>query len=206
MKFKLIFTLFLLFLCCFCYFSLNNNSSHDCQSINFVIDKPYLLAVKELAKKESLEKIIQDNKGKLIYKQWESFVVDVPQRILRLREYKIEGKLNFLMEKKDGDLGELKLPFEQNIFIDKNSFNIETKLSEEQKNIKVYNKKIIITPLEEKIQINIKNELTITKMIPFFLNDFMDKKVIEFNKNDLELLKNNLINTIQSSPTVKFKL
>ena len=210
MKKTLILNLFVLFLLItFFNLSLENHESSSLEKASFIINKPYLTVVKSLSTKESLEKTINDNNGKLAYKQWEAFTVEVPKKILRLREYKVEGKLNFLVEKQDKDLGELRLPFEQNIFIDNQIFTINVKLSEPQKNVIFYNKIVNITPSSEdslKTVVEIHSELKIKKRIPFFFANFMNKKVIENNKKDLDQLKYNLLNiTESSSPIIKFK-
>ena len=157
-----------------------------------------------------MEKTVEDNDGRLRSKNWQSFVVEVPKKILRVKEYKLQGKLDFVVEKEDDSLGKLVLPFEQNVSVDKDVFHIKTNLKEPQKNITLYNKAIEITPsLEDhlKTQVSIKNEIKIKKLIPFFLKDFMDKKVEKNNKEDLENLRLNLLRTTQDvSPVIKFKL
>jgi ABC-type sugar transport system permease subunit len=191
------------------YFSFIDYESYNNQEVNFVINKPYLSVVKSLATKESLEKTVEESNGRLRSKNWQSFVVEVPKKILRLKEYKLEGKLDFVVEKEDDSLGRLVLPFEQNVSVDKDIFHIKTNLKEPQKNITLYNKAIEIAPsLEDhlKTQVSIKNEIKIKKIIPFFLKDFMDKKVEKTNKEDLENLRLNLLRSTQDvSPIVKFK-
>jgi ABC-type sugar transport system permease subunit len=191
------------------YFSFIDYESYNTQEVNFVINKPYLSVVKSLATKESLEKTVEDGNGRLRSKNWQSFVVEVPKKILRIKEYKLEGKLDFVVEKEDDSLGRLVLPFEQNVSVDKDIFHIKTNLKEPQKNVTLYNKAIEITPsLEDhlKTQVSIKNEIKIKKFIPFFLKDFMNKKVEKTNKEDLENLRLNLLRSTQDvSPIVKFK-
>jgi chromosome segregation protein len=53
------------------------------------------------------------------------------------------------VEKKDKDLGNLKLPFTQEFHFDDKKFLIETKLDNPQENIENYSKNIEITPKEE---------------------------------------------------------
>ena len=176
---------FLLILIFGFYFSFIDYESYNNQEVNFIINKPYLSVVKSLATKESLEKTIEDSNGRLRSKNWQSFVVEVPKKILRIKEYKLEGKLDFIFEKEDDSLGKLVLPFEQNVNVDKDVFNIKTNLKEPQKNVTLYNKAIEIAPsLEDslKTQVSIKNEIKIKKLIPFFLKDFKDKKVEKNNK------------------------
>jgi len=191
------------------YFSFIDYESYNNQEVNFVINKPYLSVVKSLATKESLEKTVEESNGRLRSKNWQSFIVEVPKKILRLKEYKLEGKLDFVVEKEDDSLGRLVLQFEQNVSVDKDVFHIKTNLKEPQKNVTLYNKAIDIAPsLEDhlKTQVSIKNEIKIKKFIPFFIKDFMDKKVEKTNKEDLENLRLNLLRSTQDvSPIVKFK-
>lgn len=186
-------------------FSFSNHESYNESSIELQLDKPYILVTKELATKQSLEKTIEDNDAKLVSKEWESFVVEVPKRIIKLREYELLGKLNFSIEKESLDLGNIKLNFEQNIDINKNIFKIDTKLKESQKNVLVLNKLIEISPFENKTKLIIKSEIKIKKIIPFFAKKIMDKKVEEYNKKDLENLKNKLLSIINSKPEIKFE-
>ena len=196
----------LIFVGLFFYFSLIEHETYSAIEDNFDINKSYLSVVKSLANKESLEKTLEENDAKLQHKQWQNFTVEVPKRILKIREYKLDGKLDFLIEKNDDSLGKLNLPFEQNIIINKDVFNINTQLKSPQKNVLLCNKVITIIPAEEIVKVNIKSELKVKKTIPYFFKDFMDNKVKESNKNSFLKLKNNLINATEgSSPVVKFK-
>jgi len=209
LKKVLIFPSLILIIALAFYFSFLDYESCSSEKVSFVINKPYLTIIKDLAKKESLEKTIEDNDGKLVYKEWKNFVVEIPKKILRLREYKLEGKLDFVVEKKDNNLGNLRIPFEQNIHIDKQIFTIKTNLSEPQKNILAYNKVVEMGPSTLDgvgTQVEINSELRIKKLIPFFLKEFMDKKVKEENQKDLEKLKKNLLNITQDSSPVGYRV
>lgn len=186
------------------FFSFINYESYDESSLELELNKPYILVIKELAAKESLEKTIEENDAKLIHKEWESFTVEIPNRIIRIRQYKIIGKLHFTIEKKL-QLEKIILSFEQNINMNKDVFQIDTKLKEKQKNVLVLNKFIKIIPVENKTKLIIKSEIKIRKFIPFFVRNLMDKKVKEHNKKDLEELKKKLLGIINSKPNIKFE-
>lgn len=193
-KFFLFIFLFLSILSVTFYYSFIVHTSNSVVEDSFVINSPYLAVVKSLAGKESLEKMVEENDG-VLKKHWQNFIIEVPKRVLKIKEYKLEGTLYFSIEKHDKNLGYLNLPFEQDIKIDKDIFTIKTNLKEPQKNIKVYNKIIEIFPSKNdpfKTSVIIKSELKISKFIPFFFKDFMDKRVIESNKKDLDNLINNL--------------
>ena len=77
----------------------------------------------------------------------------------------------------------------QNIHVDKNTFNINTNLSQPQKNILSYNKSVVITPSTDDsltTHVEIKSELKVKKLIPFFFRNLMNKKVEETNKKDID--------------------
>jgi hypothetical protein len=192
------------------FFSLKNHESNSTEEICFTIDKPYIAVVKDLATKNSLEKMVEDHEGTVTQKNWDSFNVEVPKRILRLKQYKIDGCLKFTVEKKDKDLGDLKLPFVQDFQLDDKKFSVNTKLVDPQENITEYNKNIEITPKDEnglptKTNICLKSELKVKKLIPFFFSNYMDEKVKQNNIDDLNDLKNNIINSAsQSKITLKF--
>jgi hypothetical protein len=211
-KLFLLVLLLLLLLVVGFYFTLNSHESYSEQKVEFLINKPYLATVKELATKESLEKTIEENNGRLYGKNWDIFVVELPKKILRIKEYRLQGKLSFFVEKQDADLGKIVLPFEQDISVDKDVFNINTKLKAPQESVLIYNKFVEIIPyaesgLETKTHVIIKSELKIKKIIPNFFNKVMDEKVDAANKVDLEQLKSNLKKiTETSSPVIHFKL
>jgi hypothetical protein len=195
------------------YLCLENYESYSKEEVAFTIDKPYLATVKGLATKNSLEKMVEENDGMLVYKNWESFDIEVPQRILRIKEYKVHGKLKFIVEKTDHDLGPIKLPFVQEIHLDNHIFDISTKLVSPQKNIPSYNKTIQISPLFEgnnkiaqQTHVKISSELKIKKLIPIFFKKFMDDKVKQTNQKDIEQLKNNILNMSNQKSILTFKL
>jgi hypothetical protein len=195
------------------YFCIENHESYSKEEITFTIDKPYLSTVKGLATKNSLEKMVEENDGMLVYKNWENFDIEVPQRILRIKEYKVHGKLRFTVEKTDHDLGQIKLPFIQEIHLDNHIFDISTKLVSPQKHVPSYNKTIQISPLFEdnnkiaqKTHVKISSELKIKKLIPIFFKKFMDDKVEQTNQKDIDQLKNNILNISNQKSILTFKL
>lgn len=177
------------------YLCLENHESKSIEQTEFTIEKPYLQTVKALATKNSLERIVEESDGKVTEKKWDNFNVEVPQRVLRIREYALDGTLRFTVEKKDRDLGELKLHFIQKMSLDKNLLSLRTSLAEPQPHIPSYNKTVEIRPEEtlSKTHVAAKSELKIRKTIPFFFRDYMDKKVAETNRKDLERLKENIL-------------
>ena len=92
MKIKYIIPILVSLLILASYFSLQNHESLSEERIEFFMNKPYVAVVKELATKNSLEKMVQENDGFVKSKEWEFFNVEVPQRILRIREYKIHSR------------------------------------------------------------------------------------------------------------------
>jgi hypothetical protein len=190
------------------YFCMESHESHSTEQIEFTIDKPYLQVVKGLATKNSLEKIVEDSDGVIAKKNWKSFNVEMPQMALRIREYKIEGELEFTVNKKDSDLGELKLPFVQKMNLDKHVLSLDTELAEPQPSIPAYSKTVEVSPLVEedmKTHVMAKSELKVRKTIPFFFKDHMDRKVAESNKRDLDRLKSNIMSITSQKSVVTFQ-
>jgi hypothetical protein len=192
------------------YLCLESHESQSTEQMEFVIEKPYLNVVKGLATKNSLEKMVEESDGLVTRKHWEFLNVEVPDRILRLKAYKIEGLLKFVVEKKDHDLGDLKLPFAQKMNLDSHMLTIETRLEETQASILTYEKKVEISPVIEDNRITpsthvaVKSELKVRKTIPFFLKKHMDGKVAETNKKDLKRLKENISVMAEQKSVVTF--
>ena len=189
--------LFCFLLICFLiisfFLTFKNISSFSSKEESFVSDKPFLVVIKNLATKKSFEEIIEQNDAVLEEKTWDYLDISIPKRVLKIREYELNGKMNFSILKKDLDLGELRLFFEQLIHLDKKSLNIKIDLLKEHKNVIIYNKTVEIVPLDEKSsKIFIKSEIKIKKFIPFFYENYMNKKVEKNNKKDILELKNNL--------------
>lgn len=191
------------------YFCMNLHESHSSEQIEFVIEKPYFQVIKGLATKNSLEKVVEDGDGVVAKKNWKTFNVEIPQIALRLKEYKMEGELEFIVHQKDPDLGEMKLHFLQKMNLDKHIFSIETELAEPSPKIPVYSKKVEISPLVEedllKTHFLVKSEVKVRKTIPFFFNDYMDKKVADHNKKDIEQLKSNITKILGQKSVVTFE-
>jgi hypothetical protein len=206
---KLIFIAFLLVLLLLFigYSCIETHESHSLEQVNFFLEKPYIAVVKGLATKNSLEKIVEENDGIVANKNWENFTVEVPQRILRLREYKLEGTLKFTVQKNDQDLGKLELPFVQKINLDNHVFSLKTSLVEPQKHVLMYEKTMEMSPALEQnsiqgTHVSIRSELKVKKTIPFFFRNIMDERVAQANKKDAERLKNNIINSSSQKTTL----
>ncbi len=188
------------------YFCLKVHESESVETSDFVIESPYLLVIKGLASKNSLEKIVEENDGVVKNKNWDSFQVEVPRRILRIREYKLEGTMKFTVEKKDPDLGHLELPFVQEMHLDDQILSINTRLVSPQEHIASCQRTIEVSPsveqggLAERTHVSIKSELKVRKTIPFFFGKMMDERVARSNKKDLEQLKSNIMNTTGHKP------
>lgn len=193
-KILLFFTIFLVFLTFLSIFCFINHKSESFEQTSFVLDTPYLSVVQNLAKKDALEQIVKENDAQLSEKSWENFDIDVPNRLLRIKEYKISGILHFVVEKNDNFLGKLVIPFTQIINFDKNMLKIDIKLEDTQEKILFYEKSIKITPIlkENKTFFEINSKITIKNKIFFFFKNFMDEKVVENNKKDIEQLEKNL--------------
>jgi hypothetical protein len=191
---KILFCFLLFCFLLFAFFStFKNISSYSNKEESFVSDKPFLVVIKNLATKKSFEEIIEQNDAVLEEKTWDYLDISIPKRVLKIREYELNGKMNFSILKKDLDLGELRLFFEQLIHLDKKSLNIKIDLLKEHKNVIIYNKTVEIVPLDEKSsKIFIKSEIKINKFIPFFYENYMNEKVEKNNEKDILELKNNL--------------
>jgi len=194
-----------------CYFSIVEHESSSLESLEFTVEKPYLVVAKGIATKNSLEKIVEQHEGVVKEKEWVKFEVEVPQRILRIKDYGLEGEIKFDVEKDDASLGKLILPFKQEVHMDKNMLAIETKLSECNQKVTKCSKKINISPSIEEKNINqthveIKSELCVKKKIPFFLKSTMDQKVQESNQAEIENIKNTIMSLSNDiTPILTFK-
>lgn len=178
----------------FVFFSFVKHESSNKENISFILEKPFLTVVRELANKNSLEKIVEENEGVVTSKYWEEFKIDVPDRIIRLREYQIDGLLKFKVLKNDDDLGKLLLAFEQKMHLDKNQLLINTNLEKPEGSVVGYSKTIQIEPIKEsKTKIVLSNQIVVQKTIPFFFAETMNKKVKIANEKDLENLKQNIM-------------
>lgn len=168
--------------------------SSSTRTAEFMINKPYLIVVSEMAKKESLEETIEQTGSKLISKEWKNFELVPPDRRIQLREYKLIGDLDFKVSSNDSNLGNLVLEFNQKINLNKKEFKIETKLKNKNEKVLKYNKNIIMTPDSErilnKVNVKITSEIKIKNKIPFFAREIMDEKVDKSNELDLSKIKN----------------
>jgi hypothetical protein len=200
MKKTILPVLFFLLIFLIGYLCLESHESQSSTNTEFFIDKPYLAVIKGMATKNSLEKIVEDNDGVVTNKNWDHFQVEVPRRVLRVKEYKLEGLLKFNVEKTDPSLGKLRLPFIQEMRLDDQVLSLRTKLAESQKHVIVCDKIVEISPILEddgllqRTHVSIKSELAVRKTIPFFFGKMMDDKVDQANKKDIERLKTNIIN------------
>lgn len=183
---------------------IRHNSESE-EKIELVLDESYFSALKKLVTKNSLEKIAEKNNSKITSKSWEYLNLEMP-KILRPKTWIVDGKLNFSTKTLDKDLGEMELNFCQNVNVEKENLFIRTYLSKPCTNILEYDKEVKIKPLDNKIQLDLLSKIKISKTIPYFYADYMDKKVKEHNKKDIEELKNNLINIIMDKSSAFIKL
>ena len=114
--------------------------------------------------------------------------------------------LRFTVEKKDPNLGELRLPFVQEMRLDDQVLSLRTRLDTPQKHVPSYEKNVEISPdLQQegpvqKTHVSVSCELTVRKTIPFFFGKAMDEKVAKSNRKDLERLKANIIEAAGQKP------
>lgn len=203
-KFLIPFFVSLFLISYYLIFKINISSSE--KELEFTIDKPYLFVTKNLVTKNSLEKIVEENNGVVVNKNWENFTVEVPKRIFKLKDYKIDANLKFKVIKNDKDLGELKLSFEQVVKIDDENLLLNIKLSEPNDKVLYYEKNVDISKInEESSLVKIKSNLKIKKNIPFFFKNYMDKRVDDLNGIDINQMKQNIIKIINSDSVVNFK-
>lgn len=183
---------------------IKHNSESE-EKIELVLDETYFSALQKLVTKNSLEKIAEKNNSKIISKNWEYLNLEMP-RVLRPKTWIVDGKMKFSTITRDKDLGELELNFCQDVNIDKETLLIKTQLDQACTNILEYNKEVKITPLDNKIQLNLLSKIKISKTIPSFYAKYMDEQVKEHNKKDIENLKNNLISIITEKSPAFIKL
>lgn len=193
MKKKYIFPLLFSILLVILYFCCENHESESVKKIDFLINKPYFSVIKKLSKKESLEKIIEKNNIKIVDKKWHEFTVDVPDRPIKLRQYKLEGYLEFTVEKQDFYLGNINLPFIQEIIVDFKKLFIKTKLAKPSKLVDSYDRGVKIFQEQQITKVEVVSKIKIKKFIPFVFKNIMDKKLDEFNEKDINNFKEILI-------------
>ena len=183
---------------------IKHNSESE-ERLQIVLDEPYFSAVKKLVSKNSLEKIAEKNNSKITNKNWDYLNLEMP-KIFRPKTWVVDGKLKFSTTTNNEDLGQITLDFCQDVSIEKEILIIRTYLENQSTNILDYEKEIKITPLDKKITLDLFSKIKIMKTIPAFCADYMNKKVKEHNKKDIEQLKNNIINIISSeSKYIKIK-
>ena len=66
------------------YLCLKEHESRSLEKEEFVIEAPYLAVVRGLAKKDSLERIVEQNDAKVTGKNWETFQLEIPKRLLKV--------------------------------------------------------------------------------------------------------------------------
>jgi hypothetical protein len=189
------------------YLSLEEHEHHSLKSIDFTIDRPFLQVVRNLATKNSLERIAEDNDATVTGKYWENFNVEVPQRILRLRDYRLEGTLKFTVERLDPDLGRLRLTLTQNMDLDETGLRLETHLARPDRNVTELSKTVEITPIRDRqaTGVRVVSQLGVSKTIPFFLKEHMDMKVDDNNDEGLRRLRERIIEVSEQKGPVTFR-
>jgi hypothetical protein len=110
------------------------------------VESPYLAVIKGMATKNSLEKIIEENNGVVKNKNWESFQVEVPRRILRIKEYKIEGIMRLHMKRRILTLVILELRFVQEMHLDDQVLFMNTRLVSPHEHVTACRRTIEVSP------------------------------------------------------------
>jgi hypothetical protein len=186
--------LILLISCAILCFLNENHTKQSNIKQSFEINKPYLNVLKDFSTKNSLEKIVEQNNAVLLDKKWEYLNIEVV-RIRKPRQWNVDGRLIFIIETKDSDLGKQKLEFYQDIDLKNNVMIIKTSLASPGKNIILCERTIKFFEKEQKDKtlVEIESKLEVKKLIPKFFIKTMDKKVDENNLREVENLKNNIL-------------
>lgn len=189
------------------YLSLERHESHSERTIEFTIDRPFLQVVRNLATKNSLERIAEDNDATVTGKYWENFNVEVPQRILRIRDYRLDGTLKFTVERNDQDLGPLRLNLAQHMNLDDRGLRLDTGLVRPDPNVTELSKIVEITPVRDSqaTGVRVVSRIGVSKTIPFFLGDHMDLKVRDNNDEGLRRLRERIVEVSEQKGPVTFR-
>lgn len=189
--------------------SLVDHESTDKTSLEFTVERPYLAVMSNIATKNSLERIVEQEDGVVTGKEWNKFEVEVPQRLLRIREYGFHSEMKFIVKRSDYWTGFSSLPFVQDVKMNRESLLIDTSLSEDHKKLKKCTSKIEASPHLDSLTstlIKVESEITLRCRLPFFLKSMMERRLKDYNEKRVNEMKEGIILIVHDqSPVITFK-
>jgi hypothetical protein len=174
----------------FLHSSLTTISISDSQTRTVYIHKSYLTFILALRKKSSFEKLLRSDTTNIISKNWNSFDFGLEERfnptswnLTANATYKLYITSEYLTDY---------ITINQDIKINKNSLDILSKLEEQTGFIQDHTTHINALNESGPLVITISNNITYTRYVPYFLEDYIESKVKNYNSEFLSRMEEGL--------------
>lgn len=188
LKYKII----IFFICFFCSlflfgffnFLIKHEAKADLNN-EYFLDVDYAKVKNILMKSDILEEIVEAEHGELVSKEWSNLTVSF-NKIFK-NGIDLEGDLEFVVSKKDENLGDVILKFKQKINISKFNCIFKTSLKEPCGYLKNIKTQIQIVPFnQDKTKIITNVNIDYERIIPKYMIEYVDEKVNNAAKKILE--------------------
>lgn len=205
---KVIILMFLclgLFLGAFCFFSFNQSLETE-QKLDFEVNKKFNDFRKSLKDEDLMNKTISSMGGYIIDKKWVDAKVNIQRPIFK--NWNFVGDIVFKFMVPDNNR-EYLFHVSQNLIMDDDKIQAKNKLIEsvEELGLVEYQQETFIQRnLNDKTLVELKIKIKIKRFVPFFLKEYAQNKLDEKASNQINNLKESIVNLPQHSNSILIKI
>ncbi len=184
----------------FCIF-VRRHCAEACSSITYNVDLEFDQFRKVMVRTDSLEEILSYEQGRLIDRNWHKIVLS-SERLLNGFDFDTTG--DFTVSKKDDDLGELILKFNQQTHIGRAGITTETVLAEPVGYVKLIRTNMTAVPDGQQTVVTIAICLKYERRLPSMYFEEVDRKLAESASKTLGNNKKAVQNLVSKYGNMKF--
>jgi hypothetical protein len=189
----------------FCFLSFNQ-SFETKQKLEFQVDKKFNDFRRSLKDEDLMNKTIASMGGSIIDKEWTEAKVSVQRPILK--NWHFDGNVVFKFIVPNNNK-ECLFHVSQKLIMDNDKIQCENKLIEPVKELglKEYEQNIFINRnLDDKTLVELKAYMKIKRFVPFFLKEYAQDKLDKEALNQIEKLKESIINLPQHTDSISIRI
>lgn len=165
------------------FLTLKRHRSESVESAELELSVPYIRATMGLGKKESLERIVASGGAELVSREWEEFDFGL-RKPPRLYSWELKGRGRFIVKGHSSEFkGEATMI--QRVEIDREGVSVHASMENRSGFVSEYETDLSVTNSKRPL-VRVKSRIVYERIVPFWMCDDIDRKVIEYNKSRLE--------------------
>lgn len=172
------------------YSSFDTITVSDSQTRVVKINKSYLTFILALRKKSSFEKLLKSDTTNIISKEWNAFDFALEERFNPI-SWKLSANATYKLYITSEYLLDT-VTIDQDIFINRNSLEIKSKLHEKVGFISDHTTTINASNEDNPLIITLSNSITYSRYLPYFLENYLQNRITNYNSEFISRIEEGL--------------